>query len=719
VLGRALTIAAATALVCPAAVLAHEDATATRAAAMDDPVAALSDAELVTVTEHGFVATWTTPTASDTTVCVGGRPTDLSCKRQESTTGFHRAAVGGLRSGRRYFYSLQSAGVPQPLSQINPGSFKTLVPPPGRHLFDFAVLADNHVGEGCSGTALGAPQPVGSVPPCFRSNPPDPPYAATMAAAAVSEINASLVGLTIINADSTSHADHEQASEARHLFDRLTSPYRLTRGSHDRANQNPADARCGPGNDCFRAVFFPRRPPGRIYYSFNHRGYHFVVLDSASPGDGTGDLTDAGQRAFLVRDLERAKGRNQKTFIVFHHPVSEYSTTFAVPPVIFGVRRDRGGADFLQLMKRFPNVVGVLNSHTHRNFVSYSPETGARLPYIESGPTKEYPGGYSIFKVYEGGYTRSFHRLACSFCRRWTHTTRGEYFGLYPLYTLGTLSARNFSHLYGCSVQTPPQSLITNESVIDADTGSGLCPRRQAGRTITGTPGNDRLIGTPGNDVIICGDGDDYVRAGAGDDYIDCGAGDDTINAGAGNDRVLGRSGNDFIRGVSGRDRINGGSDKDRLGGGSGRDRIAGRQDNDRVNGNSGRDFITGGSRNDRISGGTGADRIRGGTGKDRVSGGSGGDRIRGQRGRDRLRGGGGNDRLYGGAGNDRLGGGRGRDRLFGGPGRDFLFGGSGNDRLAGGSGGDVLFGGRGRDRLFGGPGLDRLFGGPGRDRPR
>ena len=425
---------------------------------------ALPSAELVTVTDRGFAATWTTASPSDTTVCLGRPLAPVECETQEQGVRFHYAEVEGLEPGTRYVYALLSGGRPEPPSTLNPGSFKTLTPPPGRHLFDFALVSDQHIGEECSGTATTVAGR--SVPPCFSADR----YAARMLEATVAELNARGVKLTVLNADNTSHGDFEQAEEARQILAGLDGEWHVARGSHDRPDQNPPDPRCGEDNDCFREVFFPDRDPGRIFYQFGHRRHRFVVLDSADPASGQGDLTDPGQRAFLERALERARRQERRAFIFFHHPVSEYSTTTSFPPVIFGVRADRGGAEFLSSMARFPNVVGVFTAHTHRNFVSYSPATGARLPYVENGPTKEYPAGYSIVRVYEGGYMRTFHRLRCEFCREWTSTTRGEFFGLYPVYTLGTLSARNFSHLYDCDAPTPPPSLpppVTDSFVPD------------------------------------------------------------------------------------------------------------------------------------------------------------------------------------------------------------------------------------------------------------
>lgn len=464
-------------------------------AAVAAPSAAATppDAELVTVTDTSFAATWTTVEPADTTVCVVGRP----CVQQEVMTRFHYAEVGGLDPGKRYSYSLRSGGVAQPVSVTNPESFTTLVPPPGKPLFKFAVVSDTHVGEGCSGIAVTAPQPLGPVPPCFASGPSEPPYAATLARAAVAELNARQIPLVVLNADNTSHADYDDVTEMKVIFDGLDGEWRVARGAHDRAGQTSTETRCGANDDCFRTLLFPDRPPGRIFYSFDSHGYHFVALDSAKAGDGSGDLTDPAQRAFLEGDLEEARRAGKKTFIFFHHPVTEYANTSSFPPVVFGVRPEQGRQEFLSLMARFPNVVGVLNAHTHRNYVSYAPATGVDLPYIENGPSKEYPGGYSVFRVYEGGYMRNFHRLSCEFCRSWASRTRDEYFGLYPQYTLGTLSARNFTHVYGCSFPTPPPSPPTgNDSFIGGDTARSLCPSSTGpGEGGSGGPGG---AGDPG-----------------------------------------------------------------------------------------------------------------------------------------------------------------------------------------------------------------------------
>src|SRR3712207_7654063 len=59
----------------------------------------------------------------------------------------------------------------------------------------------------------------------------------------------------------------------------------------------------------------------------------------------------------------------------------------------------------------FPYTTLFRSGHTHRNYVSYDPGSGTRLPFVENGAVKEYPGGFGIVDLYEGGTMRTFHRM--------------------------------------------------------------------------------------------------------------------------------------------------------------------------------------------------------------------------------------------------------------------------------------------------------------------
>jgi hypothetical protein len=88
--------------------------------------------------------------------------------------------------------------------------------------------------------------------------------------------------------------------------------------------------------------------------------------------------------------------------------------------------------------------VGVYSGHTHRNNRTTSRETG-RLPYFEGASTKEYPGGYTVVRLFEQGYMVNFWKTATPDALAWSEQSRGEYLGLYPYYTLGGFADRNWT----------------------------------------------------------------------------------------------------------------------------------------------------------------------------------------------------------------------------------------------------------------------------------
>ncbi|MFN2526596.1 MAG: hypothetical protein ABR505_10115 [Actinomycetota bacterium] len=404
--------------------------------------------ELTTVTDTEVVLTWLTcangsPLPSDTTVVYAYLESPQQTTYQgDEKTAFHYARISKLEPGRAYDYSVFSNGLRAVNDSWNPGVFTTLTPPSGKELFSFAVMADVHIGEEVSGLATSTPT---EFPPSYRSKKP---YSALMLDAAVDAVNRSGASLTLLPADNTSHAELAQLRGAAKILSKLKSGYLIARGAHDRPGQSPEEPECPPDLDCFRQVFHPkvkpRRDPQHLPEVRVQDGWTFIALDSVNLASGVGELSD-DQLEWLRGQLERAAASDSPVVIFFHHPVAEYSSAAAIPPVIFGV--NQGDAQqFLQLIGAY-DVRLVINAHTHRNWIAYSPHTG-RMPILEVGPTKEYPGGYSLFRVFEGGILRSWWPLDCGFCNEWREHTRGEYLSLYRLYTLGSLRDRNFVHLF-------------------------------------------------------------------------------------------------------------------------------------------------------------------------------------------------------------------------------------------------------------------------------
>ncbi|WP_448572539.1 calcium-binding protein [Trichothermofontia sp.] len=135
--------------------------------------------------------------------------------------------------------------------------------------------------------------------------------------------------------------------------------------------------------------------------------------------------------------------------------------------------------------------------------------------------------------------------------------------------------------------------------------------------TITGTPGNDRILGTidsdrilllEGHDTAYGGDGNDSISGDLGNDLIFGGRGDDVINGGHGEDFVFGGKGSDTVYGDEGNDFIRGDLDNDFLYGGAGNDYIYGGKGDDNLYGGDGNDILFGDRGNDVLTGGTGSD---------------------------------------------------------------------------------------------------------------
>lgn len=419
--------------------------------------------ELVTLTDTSAILTWATvdptapsdeygrpePVPSDTVVELGTSPLSMArVVERDDETPFHYVELEGLEPGATYYYRCLSNGLAAVPTQGFPevpatGTFSTPLPPPGKFLFAMAWCNDVHIGEMTSGLAYTAPGGTG-VPPGFAADP-DNPYWRVMARAAVNEARERGTELLLVAGDLTSEGKPVFMREARETFD-LFGDYRrdywVTRGNHDRAHSGAEWASCRPAavaeyNDCLLDEFFP---DGETNFSFDRHGVHFVGLDTIDLTTGAGRFA-AEQAEWLDADLEGADGT--PTFVFGHHPVSEESRATTVgPPTGFSL--SQADAQRIEDAIVGRSVVGVYSGHTHRNNRTASPRV-PEVPFIELAATKEYPGGYGVVRVHEGGYAVNFYKTRGDASRAWSERSRGEYLGLYPYYTLGTLADRNFT----------------------------------------------------------------------------------------------------------------------------------------------------------------------------------------------------------------------------------------------------------------------------------
>jgi 3',5'-cyclic-AMP phosphodiesterase len=196
----------------------------------------------------------------------------------------------------------------------------------------------------------------------------------------------------------------------------LGMPVHNTIGNHDvfgvlaRSGVAPTDPAYG------KKMYQDRMGP--TYYSFDHKGYHFVVLDSIQPTDDRlwEARIDDAQLAWLRGDLNRLAPRTPVIAAV-HCPIVTAFATYA--EVVAAGRKYNtftvaNGPAVLEILGA-PNVnlLAVLQGHTHVNENVARDRTqfitgGAVCGNWWHGPRLGTPEGYTVVSLREGALTARY-----------------------------------------------------------------------------------------------------------------------------------------------------------------------------------------------------------------------------------------------------------------------------------------------------------------------
>jgi Icc protein len=252
-------------------------------------------------------------------------------------------------------------------------------------------------------------------------------------AKAFAKIDALDVAFSIAGGDLVYDALGASEAEAEALFAQyraamatLRAPVHNVVGNHDNVGvyaKSGVDPRSAAfGNRLFERLF------GRRYYAFDHRGWHFVILDSARVVGRDWDARiDDEQLAWLRDDLARV-GRGVPIIVATHVPL--LSSVLPLFPsslhVVDGPKfRIPNAAEVLDLLWNY-DVRAVLQGHSHlpervlyRNtqFIT----SGAVCGRWWRGPFLGNPEGFGLLEV-DGGrlewrYVASGHRAPASATR--------------------------------------------------------------------------------------------------------------------------------------------------------------------------------------------------------------------------------------------------------------------------------------------------------------
>ncbi|HET9071789.1 MAG TPA: metallophosphoesterase [Acidimicrobiales bacterium] len=289
----------------------------------------------------------------------------------------------------------------------------TLPRPGGARLATIATVNDVHIGELECGRVHGRDD----IGPILSSGPGEPPYPERMSVAAVAEMAAAAPDLVVAKGDLTSVGAREEYLGFEAIYrpafgDRLA----VTLGNHD----HPA------GGPCFEV-----EPVA--FHELD--GVLVAVVDTTQAGQGGGAF-DADR----LEALDERAARADRPMLVFgHHPVADPELVALTGD---GSALDQASTDALvALVARRPAIAGYFAGHTHRNRVRRFDATGP-VPFAEVASTKDFPGSWAEYRVYEGGILALHHRIGDAGALGWSERCRAMFFGLYPGWALGALADR-------------------------------------------------------------------------------------------------------------------------------------------------------------------------------------------------------------------------------------------------------------------------------------
>jgi predicted phosphodiesterase len=300
---------------------------------------------------------------------------------------------------------------------LHRATVRTLPRPGGELRCRFATVNDVHFGEVEAGRIDNLREG-----PIRRAEPGAMPYPEVMNLAAAVEMAAIDPVAVIVKGDLSADGEpHEWAAFESCYRTPFGDRLHVVRGNHD-AYRHQADY----AGD--RWIELP--------------GVAVALLDTAIPGATTGTITT--EQLDWLDDV--CANADRPVFVMGHHqqwigdgPDAKRSDDY------FGLHPDASDA-LDALAERRSSVIAYAAGHTHRHRVR--PMTRARIPSIEVGCTKDFPGTWAEYRVYEGGLMQVVHRMSSPEALAWSESCRGLYsdFGIdYATYALGTLTDRCFT----------------------------------------------------------------------------------------------------------------------------------------------------------------------------------------------------------------------------------------------------------------------------------
>ena len=198
----------------------------------------------------------------------------------------------------------------------------------------------------------------------------------------------------------------------------LRMPLHHTIGNHDVFGILPKSG-VAPTDPGYAKKMYEDRM-GKTYYSFDHKGWHFIILDSIQPTDDRAwqALIDPPQLAWLKDDLQRT-GATTPVIVTVHAPLVSAFATYApktegahTPSAKYNTMTVDNASEVLTAFEGH-NIVAVLQGHLHINKIVTLRGTqyitgGAVCGNWWRGPRLGYPEGFTVVSARNGSITTRY-----------------------------------------------------------------------------------------------------------------------------------------------------------------------------------------------------------------------------------------------------------------------------------------------------------------------
>lgn len=289
--------------------------------------------------------------------------------------------------------------------------------PAGALLTRIATVNDVHLGSASTGflhTIIEKPEP-------------EVPHPLRCGAAALDEAEAWGAEHLVVKGDlvDVSKPDHWERA-GRMLADRSFTLHGLL-GNHERSRRSTVDATEAaatiglPLTDGVRSVDLP--------------GVRLVLVDSTRPGYDTGTWS-----RHLDEVVDAAASTDAPVLVAVHHQPMPLPFPTYLPPGVPSPDARR----FLDALGQANPRALVITGHTHR----HRRHRRGHVTVAEVGSTKDYPGTWGSYEVYEGGIVQRVVRTERPDCIRWTEYTGRAALGAWRRWSPGRLRDRCFTRFW-------------------------------------------------------------------------------------------------------------------------------------------------------------------------------------------------------------------------------------------------------------------------------